>query len=191
MKPIVLFTLCLLSSGPVAAQEVAANTGLAPQVAAPHQLHFSAEGLPPGLTIDPATGVITGRIDRAASRGTSGIFDILVNIDSGDGASGQSRLRIALANAAPIASDDNALVVERTTGTIMHPLDNDVDADGDELSIRFGSADHGTVVVSGTKDLAYFPQADFSGNDRISYGVSDGHGGTATGMVHVTVRPDN
>ncbi|OOC11734.1 hypothetical protein BM451_20070, partial [Dickeya dadantii] len=39
--------------------------------------------------------------------------------------------------------------------------------------------------------LTYTPNANFNGSDTISYTVSDGHGGTATATVAVTITPVN
>ncbi|MGH8171781.1 MAG: Ig-like domain-containing protein, partial [Rhodanobacteraceae bacterium] len=45
---------------------------------------------------------------------------------------------------------------------------------------------NGSVTISGTT-LIYTPNPGFSGVDRFSYTVSDGHGGTSTAVVTITV----
>ena len=71
-------------------------------------------------------------------------------------------------------------------------LSNDSDPDaGDQLSITGVSA---TSTAGGSVSLTsgrirYVPPASFTGVDTFTYTVSDGHGGTATGTVQVTVWP--
>ena len=51
-------------------------------------LSFTATGLPPGLSISPTTGVISGTIDRAASQGgpnADGIYSVTVTASDGNG----------------------------------------------------------------------------------------------------------
>ena len=73
----------------------------------------------------------------------------------------------------------------------INVLSNDTDSDGDTLSIlNVTSPSHGSAVVSGTS-IRYTPAANFSGTDAFSYTVSDGHGGTDTAGVTVTVTSVN
>jgi hypothetical protein len=72
-------------------------------------------------------------------------------------------------------------------------LTNDTDADGDLLviqSVATTSVRGGMVQFNGT-NILYTPPASFVGTDGFSYTISDGHGGTATATVVVTVRPPN
>src|SRR5262249_6648997 len=48
---------------------------------------------------------------------------------------------------------------------------------------------HGTVVINADGTVTYTPNAGYSGTDSYTYIESDGHGGTATGTVNVTVIP--
>ena len=52
-------------------------------------LVYSATGLPPGLTIDPATGVIVGTINVGASTGTP--YAVTVTVDDNDGDAGDTQ----------------------------------------------------------------------------------------------------
>ena len=71
-------------------------------------------------------------------------------------------------------------------------LANDTDVDGDTLTVT-GSTNgaHGTVTCTTAGVCTYTPAANYNGPDCFTYTVSDGHGGTATGTVSVTVTPVN
>jgi hypothetical protein len=93
---------------------------------------------------------------------------------------------------APAANDDQATTAEDTPLINIDVLANDSDGDGDTLAIDgTPTADHGTVTVNADGTLNYTPDADFNGTDTITYAVSDGNGGSATGSVDVTVTPVN
>jgi Ca2+-binding RTX toxin-like protein len=93
-------------------------------------------------------------------------------------------------NDLPVANGDTAVLNEDGLVRIS-VLANDMDVDGDQLTVTGASAINGTVVVNANNTIDYFPNADFYGTDRITYSVSDGHGGTATATVTVTVNPVN
>ncbi|MDX1740764.1 MAG: Ig-like domain-containing protein, partial [Rhodothermales bacterium] len=91
-------------------------------------------------------------------------------------------------NDAPIAADDFVTTGE-SAPVIIRVLDNDVDPDGDALTIaKVGEPENGTAefgTVEGT--LSYTPRAGFLGEDQFSYTVSDGNGGEDLGTVRITV----
>ena len=75
-------------------------------------------------------------------------------------------------------------------------LANDSDAEGDPLSFTIATnPTNGTVAVNdnGTPGnlsddfVTYNPNAGFNGTDSFTYQLSDGRGGTATGIVNVNV----
>jgi PKD repeat protein len=95
------------------------------------------------------------------------------------------------ANQAPDAVDDAASVAE--DGSVdVDVLANDADPDGDTLAV-VGVSDpaNGTATVNTDGTIRYVPDADFHGTDSFTYTVSDGHGGTDTATVSVTVTPVN
>ncbi len=50
----------------------------------------------------------------------------------------------------------------------------------------------GTVTIgSSGLNLLYTPKAGFTGTETVTYTLSDGRGGTATGTVSITVGPAN
>src|SRR5262249_4590599 len=71
-------------------------------------------------------------------------------------------------------------------------LANDSDADGDPLQITAtGLAGGGTVVLNPDNTYTYTPAPNFNGSDQFTYTIDDGHGGTAAGVVLLTVNPVN
>ncbi|HVM09932.1 MAG TPA: cadherin-like domain-containing protein [Acidimicrobiales bacterium] len=67
-------------------------------------------------------------------------------------------------------------------------LANDVDPDGDTLSVSsFTAPGAGTAVLTNSGAISYTPKNGFKGIDHFTYTASDGRGGTATAMVRITV----
>ncbi len=153
-------------------------------------LNYTATGLPAGLTIDPDTGVISGTIDRSASQVNGGIYSITVTADDGRGGSVSTSFEWTVTNPAPVASNDSVTTDEDTDVNIA-VLANDVDDDGDPLTITEAEAGNGTVTINPDGTLAYSPNANFNGEDTIIYTISDGEGGFSTATVTVTVTPVN
>jgi len=70
-------------------------------------------------------------------------------------------------------------------------LTNDTDVDGDSLTITaVTQGTHGSVANNGGS-ASYTPAHDFFGTDSFTYTISDGHGGSDTATVHVTVTNVN
>ena len=96
------------------------------------------------------------------------------------------------ANAMPTAVDDAATTAEDNPVSISI-LANDSDADNDPLIVSgVGQPSAGTAVLNaaGTA-IDYAPAANAHGVATFTYTVSDGHGGTDSATVTVTVTPVN
>jgi uncharacterized repeat protein (TIGR03803 family) len=130
--------------------------------------------------------------------GTAGGSSALVPSDSGylygveyaDGYGGQGCLFRALppANRIPVAVDDRYPVQAGTMSLTV--LDNDTDADADQLTITSVSgASQGNVVINPDGTLGYTAQAGFAGSDTITYTIEDGYGGSATAQVEIYDTP--
>jgi large repetitive protein len=97
-------------------------------------------------------------------------------------------------NDAPDAIDDAATVNENSVTSINVLMNDGVAPDvGETLAVTaITQGAHGTVAIAGGGTaVTYAPAANFSGTDEFTYTVSDGHGGTDTATVHVTVRQIN
>jgi VCBS repeat-containing protein len=100
-------------------------------------------------------------------------------------------ITVTAVNDPPVAVDDSGVTDEDTAVTI-DVLANDTDVEGDTLSVTgtTGPA-NGAVVINGDNTVTYTPNADFYGVDGFDYQIDDGHGGTATASVTITVNAVN
>jgi len=102
-------------------------------------------------------------------------------------------ITVSAVNDDPLTADDQLDTDEDATASI-NVLVNDVDVDGDSLSITAFDAttvQGSTVTCSDAGDCTYTPVLNFNGIDSFTYTASDGHGGSGTATVHVTVAPVN
>ena len=94
-------------------------------------------------------------------------------------------------NDPPTAAGDTASLNEDTS-TAINVVANDTDVDGDTLTpIAIGGSPVGAVAINGNGTIQYTPPPNYYGSDSFSYTVSDGHGGTASANVTVTVAAVN
>jgi hypothetical protein len=92
----------------------------------------------------------------------------------------------------PIAGNDAVLTVANTQLTLLESnlLENDTDLDRDRLNITaVANAVNGTVTLDEQGNVVFQPASDFSGDASFEYTVSDGHAGSDTATVAVTVLP--
>lgn len=92
-------------------------------------------------------------------------------------------------NQTPVANNDVATVNQGDSVAISVRA-NDTDADGDLLVVAgISQGANGSVVIDAiTGNPVYTPNAGFVGTDQFTYSINDGHGGTATATVAVTVN---
>ena len=112
---------------------------------------------------------------------------IQYSITDQNGGSAHSSVVVQVVNNfAPVAFDDSAATDDRGTVNI-DVLNNDLDADGDQLTITEAEAEHGAVVINADQTLTYSAQSGFDGVDTITYTIVDTNEATAQGSVLVTV----
>ncbi|TMH33424.1 MAG: tandem-95 repeat protein, partial [Betaproteobacteria bacterium] len=97
-------------------------------------------------------------------------------------------------NDAPLAVSDSGLVINEDQPLVLAPatlLANDTDIDGDSLVISSvqGAVNGSVALVSG--NVVFTPSANYNGPASFSYTISDGHGGTSTASVSLTVNSVN
>jgi len=89
----------------------------------------------------------------------------------------------------PVAQDDKATTPFAAPVAIA-VLANDSDPDGFTLTVAtVTSPAHGAAQINANNTITYTPQATYVGADAFTYTVSNGHGGTASANVAVTVQP--
>ena len=132
-------------------------------------------------------------IDVAIEDLTSG-GDFKVQVSNGVNSVESNVATISVTNANPVAVNDALSVDENSEleiDVVFDLLDNDTDADGDDVtlaSFSSTSAEGGTITQDGGY-LTYTPEPGFDGVDTFTYTVSDGWGGvSATGTVTITVN---
>lgn len=92
------------------------------------------------------------------------------------------------ANDAPVAVDDAATTVE-DTAVIVTVLGNDVEVDGDDLTVSsITQGANGSVTNNGTT-VTYTPNTGFTGTDSFTYTANDGSVDSNVATVTVTVDP--
>jgi VCBS repeat-containing protein len=94
-------------------------------------------------------------------------------------------------NDQPNAIDDNATTNEDTP-TNISVLANDIDVDGDPLTVAIltGPAS-GSVVLNPDNTFTYTPSANFNGTDSFMYVANDGTVNSINATVNITVNPIN
>jgi Ca2+-binding RTX toxin-like protein len=94
-------------------------------------------------------------------------------------------------NQPPVANPDSATTAQNTAVTLEAStlLANDTDADGDSLSLTGVSNPVNGSVTFSNGNVIFTPSTDFTGDASFDYSISDGFGGTASGLVNVTVAP--
>ena len=162
--------------------------------------------LPPGMTFDPLTGIISGTPDADASQGGpngDGVYEIMVTVTDQNGESFTTTVTYIVTNPAPVAVDDGVLMVVEDSPAILDLLGNDNDPDGDDLIITEINGvpvmvgvpvtlpSGAVITLNADGTVSYDPPAEYNGPDSFTYTISDGEGGTDTATVTLDVIPAN
>ncbi|RDV24435.1 tandem-95 repeat protein, partial [Alteromonas aestuariivivens] len=112
-----------------------------------------------------------------------------------DGSSNSNTVTVSISitadNDAPVAKDDSVAVDEDSTDNVIPVLDNDIDPEGDELTITQATASEGSVSINSDGTLSYTPEENATDSVTIRYTISDANGLTDTASVTVSINPQN
>ena len=158
------------------------NTGPATGGTAPYAYAVTAGALPGGLTLNPATGAITG---TPSALGTFNFTVTATDSSTGTGPYSGSRAHtITVIDNPPVASNSTLIVAYNAPATNV-PLTL---SGGAATSLAIGAPPlHGTAIVSGTT-ITYQPTAGYAGNDLFTYSASNSGGTSALATVSITVN---
>ena len=145
---------------------------------------------------DPPHGLVTFTVNYilyTPDENYSGSDQFSYTINDGNGGSDIAFVTVTVTgvNDAPTAIDDYLSVPEDSSNNQLDVLFNDVDPDGDTLVITGATNPiHGTITYN-SDFIFYTPDPDYTGSDQLSYSISDGHGGTDSATIYITVGGTN
>ncbi len=142
-----------------------------------------ARGAAHGTVIVAADGTVVYTPDPTYA----GPDSFTYTVDDDHGGTADGTVTVTVANQRPAAHDDVALVPGNRS-VIISVLDNDTDPNADPLSVTStAGAAHGTATAHPNGTITYTPDRGYLGDDSFTYRIGDGHGGTDTATVSVTV----
>ncbi len=147
-----------------------------------------------GIVSGPAHGAVVinedGTITYTPSPNFFGEDSFIYTVSDGNGGTDQATVTISInsVNDAPVAQPDSATTTE-DKAVILAVIANDADLDGDSVTVSgfVAGPANGTVAITTDGQISYTPDVDFSGTDSFVYQITDGHGGTSTATVTVSV----
>lgn len=158
-------------------------------------LRVSAVADPVGGTVTLAEDVVTFTPAADLCGPASGRFTYTVSDGTGRSATGRTTIDVTCTADDPTAADDTAVVLEDSGATTLDVLGNDVDPDGDPITIEAATQPaHGSTEVT-DQGVRYTPDADYcnsspgSDPDTFTYTLTPG-GSTASVAVTVTCVVD-
>ena len=151
------------------------------------------------------SGYTTIRYTPKTDFNGSDTFSYTIKDVTGVSRTAQITVTVAQVNDNPVAVTDN-VETDEDTPLVIDPLANDTDVDTQSglnaspdsksaftiAAAAVAHAEYGSVAITdGGKTLTYTPAANNHDNNQINYTVLDGHGGSGSGVVNVTVNSVN
>jgi VCBS repeat-containing protein len=137
--------------------------------------------------------LIAGNITYMPTANFNGSASFTYTVSDGQGGSDTATVTVTVTpvNDVPDAVND-AATTNQNTAVDIAVLANDIDVDDDTLmvvSVTQGA--NGSVGINANGTVRYAPSTNFSGTDSFTYTINDGHGGTDTATVTITVIQTN
>ncbi|MEH2060844.1 MAG: cadherin-like domain-containing protein [Nostoc sp.] len=122
-------------------------------------------------------------------------ISFVVNDGTSNSTAATRNINITAVNDAPVAVND-IITTNKNIPIIINAttlLSNDTDADvTDVLSITgFTQPNKGSLLDNNNGTYTYTPNQDYFGSDGFTYTISDGHGGSSTATVNLTINEVN
>jgi VCBS repeat-containing protein len=130
------------------------------------------------VTINP-----DGTLSYTADNNATGLDTISYEVSDGNGGVSSASVTV---NRNPTAIDDYA-ETQVDNSVSVNVLSNDIDLDGDSLTVTNASALNGNVLINNDGTLLYTPNSGYIGSDTITYQVTDVNGGLSTAVVNIDV----
>ncbi len=138
---------------------------------------FNVNSLPSGLSLNTATGQISGTPIAA------GAYSFTATVTDSNGATGSITYSGTVSAALPVASAVSATVAANSSA---NPITLNLSG-GAATSVAVASAAaHGTATASGTS-ITYTPTAGYSGTDSFTYTATNASGTSSPATVTITV----
>ncbi|GAA4804274.1 putative Ig domain-containing protein [Lysobacter hankyongensis] len=149
---------------------------------APYAYAVTAGALPGGLTLNPATGAITG---TPSALGTFNFSITATDSSTGTGPYTATQSYSIVVIDVPPTAANSALTVAYNAPATNVPL---ILGGGAATSLAIGTAPlHGTAIVTGTT-ITYQPTAGYAGPDSFTYTATNSGGTSAPATVTITVQ---
>jgi fibronectin type 3 domain-containing protein len=115
-------------------------------------------------------------------------FNYTISDGRGGTASATVTVTVVAAPNQPPTANPVTATTEQGQAVTVNVTINDSDPDGDPLTVTAVTQPaNGSAAIVSASSVRYTPAAGFHGTDGFNYTISDGHGGTATASVTVTV----
>lgn len=173
------------SEGNAAALQIVASDGDG------ETLTYSATGLPPGLSINASTGLITGTVRNTFAN--HGPYNVNVTATDTEGGSDSKSFTWSVNNIAPTVLNHSYVV---TGGAISVPAPGVLAGSSDPgqetlQAVLSANVSHGTLALNSDGSFTYTAAAGFHGIDTFTFRASDGaaQSNIATAALYVDVTP--
>ncbi|MFM6397531.1 Ig-like domain-containing protein, partial [Planktothrix sp.] len=149
------------------------------------------EAITIGQTLTSAEMTQLEFVPNTNVNGAAGVFLYRVSDGQNPAVTQTVTININAVNDLPVAVNDGPIFTNNGIQFSIFPLDNDSDVEGDVLTVTsLGDLSNTQgLITSGVSSVQYSRLGNATGVDSFNYNISDGKGGTATGLITVELLP--